>query len=49
MRIGSLVKNKENGYIGVVVKKIDNSYLIRWVDWGVYDYYTHCELEVLCK
>ena len=52
MRVGSLVKNKENGYIGVITE--DDSryhcrYLIRWADFDVYDYYSACELEVLCE
>ena len=24
-------------------------YLIRWADFDVYDYYSACELEVLCE
>ena len=49
MRVGSLVKNKVYGYVGVVtyVHCLD-SYLIRWADCDVYDYYSACELEVLC-
>jgi len=49
MRVGSLVKNKEYGYIGVVTYiYLHDSYLIRWADFDVYDYYSACELEVLC-
>ena len=53
MRVGSLVKNKEYGYIGVITyvhwNDLMYSYLIRWADFDVYDYYSACELEVLCR
>ena len=51
MRVGSLVKNKVYGYVGVVtyVYFLHDSYLIRWADFDVYDYYSACELEVLCE
>ena len=50
MRIGSLVKNKEYGYVGIVTYITHlNDYLIRWADFDVYDYYSACELEVLCR
>ena len=51
MQVGSLVKNKEYGYVGVVtyVDLMQDSYLIRWADFDVYDYYSACELEVLCE
>ena len=51
MRVGSLVKNKEYDYVGVVtyIDLMQDSYLVRWVDIDVYDYYSACELEVLCE
>ena len=51
MRVGSLVKNKEYDYVGVVtyVDLMQDSYLVRWADLDVYDYYSACELEVLCE
>jgi hypothetical protein len=50
MRIGSLVKNVEFDYIGVVVNKIDNWWLIKWIDHEVYEtLYSDCELEVICE
>ena len=49
MRVGTLVKNKEYGYVGVVTYVTSHYfYLIRWADFDVYDYYSACELEVLC-
>ena len=51
MRVGSLVKNIEYDYVGVVtyVDLMQDSYLVRWADFDVYDYYSACELEVLCE
>jgi hypothetical protein len=49
MRVGTLVKNNVYGYIGVVTSITIDGYLIRWADFDVYDYYSACELEVLCE
>ena len=56
MRIGTLVKNIEYDYIGVIDDYIESSSLIggyiwrvRWINFDVYDYYSTCELEVLCE
>ncbi len=52
MRVGSLVKNIEYGYIGVITDVNScfcSTYLIRWADCDVYDYWSACELEVLCE
>ena len=53
MRVGSLVKNKEYGYIGIITEEYPitshGRYLVRWADFDVYDYWYACELEVLCE
>ena len=50
MRVGSLVKNKEYGYVGVITDDYGHGrYLVRWADFDVYDYWSACELEVLCE
>ena len=50
MRVGSLVKNKEHGYIGVITDDYGHGrYLVRWADFDVYDWWSACELEVLCE
>ena len=53
MRVGSLVKNKEYGYIGIITEEYPitshGRYLVRWADFDVYDYWSACELEVLCE
>ena len=50
MRVGSLVKNKEYGYIGVITDDYGHGrYLVRWADFDVYDYWSTCELEVICE
>ena len=50
MRVGSLVKNIEHDYIGVVTGTYGHGrYLIRWVDCDVYCYWSACEVEVLCE
>ena len=50
MRVGSLVKNIEHGYIGVITDDYGyGRYLIRWANFDVYDYWSACELEVICE
>ena len=64
MRVGTLVKHIELGYIGICVFDrtqqiqrllgnqkhwVGGRYAIRWVTENKWDWYTECELEVLCK
>jgi len=51
MKIGTLVKHIEYEYVGIIVDRddISSQYWIYWGDKNDYDWYTDCELEVLCK
>ena len=51
VRIGSLVKHIEYEYIGIITKQDPTCDLwrIHWSDNDGYEWYSECELEVLCK
>ncbi len=51
MKIGSLVKHIEFECIGIATKQgvsTCDKWLVVWTD-NAYNWYTECELEVLCK
>ena len=49
MQIGDLVKHIELEYIGIIIIKDDLDYLcVHWSD-NAFDWYSECELEVLCE
>ena len=54
MRLGTLVKHIEMGFIGVVTKQDEHSsdgdrWLIQWCDHIRLWWCSRCELEVLCE
>ena len=49
MQIGTLVKLIEFEYIGVVIDEDDSFICIHWSDNEGSDWYSECELEVICK
>ncbi len=55
MKIGTLVRHIEFGYIGVVIRQGVSScdrWLVHWSDYQPVNseyYYSECELEVLCR
>ena len=51
MQVGTLVRHIEYEYIGVVLKYDYNLSVgeVYWGDSESSDWYTKCELEVLCK
>ena len=51
MRVGSLVKHIEFECIGIATKQgvsTCDKWLVVWTD-NAYNWYTECELEVLCE
>lgn len=49
MRIGTLVKNIEFDYIGIVVENRGSWWLIKWIDHKRDNWYNDCELEIVCE
>ncbi len=48
MRVGSLVKHIEYGFIGIITKHHCKDWLVVWTDNVWNGYCSECELEVLC-
>ena len=57
MQVGDLVRHIEHGYIGILVRHGASScdrWFIHWSDdtspwFATTQYYSECELEVICK
>ena len=49
MRVGTLVKHIEFGNIGITVQNGGHWWLIKWIDHKRDNWYSDCELEVLCE
>ena len=49
MQVGTLVKHIEYGHIGVLTEQ--GQWTRWWIHWndGSRDWYSECELEVVCK
>lgn len=53
MRVGSLVKHIEHGFYAIAIQEHGDGYGVNWllirIDNTLCNWYSECELEVLCE